>query len=503
MQEDAKTIGNSFPTYTHLKSALLDNMVYFQGEFAGCADFVCRDFVVCGHRMEVLTIDNMVDKLTLNECVLLPLTSARPPAGAGDVKACYRWIRDMVLSASDAKESFTYEETVQYMMAGFAVLLFDGVDAAVAVGLQGFKYRSIEEPNLETVLRGSREGFVEALRINLSMVRRRIKNPALKFETYILGSESKTEVCIAYIKDVANDEILESIRKRLFGINIETVLASGFLQSYFQDHPYSIFSTVGTTERPDTLCGKLTEGRVGILVDGTPLALYTPFLFVENFQNIDDYAVGTYYAFFTRFLKFLAFFVSVLVPGLYVAIGSFHPQLLPSALLMTLATSEEATPFPLVIEALIMQVTYELIREAGLRLPKQIGFAINIVGALIIGQAAVAANLIGAPMVIVVSLTATTSLVTPTLYEPGIVLRFLFIFLAGMSGLYGITLGIIFVLYHICSIKTYDIPFTAPVAPFELFSMRDVLIRAPWKILGRKKKQVDQMPGSNVDQTQG
>ncbi|HEX3027434.1 MAG TPA: spore germination protein [Clostridia bacterium] len=498
-QGPSKAVGDTVPDPEHVKHNMVDNLIYFQGKFAGCADFICKEMTVCGNKVALMMIDNMVDKVALTESVMNPLTRAQKPNAPMNEEETYLWVRDCVLASIDQKEIFTLEECISLLMLGFVIVLFGDEDKAISIGLQGFKYRGIEEPNLEQVLRGSREGFVEPLRINMSMVRRRVKNPNLKFEVVTIGNESKTDICLTYVKGVASESILSDIRHRLLSIDISMVLASGYIQAYFQNNPYSIFATVGTTERPDTLCGKLNEGRVGIIVDGTPLALYTPFLFVENFQNMDDYAVGPYYAAFTRLLKFMAFFTSVFVPGLYVAIGSFHQALLPTPLLVTLAKAEETTPFPLVLEALLMQFIYELIREAGLRLPKQFGFAINIVGALIVGEAAVTAGLIGAPMVIIVAITATTSLVTPTLYEPGVILRFLFIILAGMSGLFGITLGTALILFHLCSIKSYEIPFTAPLAPFSLFSMRDLLIRAPWKILSRRKMSVQNMVGSNVD----
>lgn len=502
-QQQSQAAGDQFPQNERIKASLLDNGIYFQGKFKDCSDYVQKDMIVCGIRTKILMIDNMVDKVALSECVMNPLVRAQKPMDVSGSHETYLWIRDCVLSAIDQKEIFTYEESSDLLMMGFVLVFFDDEDRALAIGIQGFKYRSVEEPNIEQVLRGSREGFVEPLRINISMLRRRVRNPNLKFEVHTIGRESRTDVCLAYIKDVAADSVISDIRHRLLSIDIDMVLASGYIQAYFQNHPYSIFSTVGTTERPDTLCGKLNEGRVGIIVDGTPLALYTPYLFVENFQNMDDYAVGTYYAAFTRLLKYLSFFISVFVPALYVAIGSFQQALLPTPLLITLAKAEETTPFPLVLEALLMMFIYELIREAGLRLPKQFGFAINIVGALIIGEAAVSAGLIGAPMVIIIAITATTSLVTPTLYEPGVVLRFLFIILAGMSGIFGITVGAAFVLFHMCSIKTYEIPFMAPLSPFDLFSMRDLLIRAPWKILSRRKMNVQDMVGSNVDKNWG
>ncbi|HEX2938518.1 MAG TPA: spore germination protein [Ruminiclostridium sp.] len=497
-----KPEAGSAPEYTQLKKNLLDNMTYIQGQFDGCADFVSKELVTCNRKAAIICMDNMIDKLTLTQSVLGPLSSAAIPLGVTKDEDIFNWFRDKLLSSIDEKEAYSYEEAVGYVMAGYAVLFMDGVNKALAFGIQGYKYRSIDEPNTETTLRGSREGFVEPLRINLMLVRRRIKNPNLKFEVYVIGKETKTEICLAYIKGTVEEETLNQVRHKIKTINMDTVLASGYIQKNFQDSPYSIFSTVGTTERPDTLCGRLNEGRVGIIVDNTPLALTMPFLFVENFQNMDDYAVGPYYATFTRILKYLAFFTSVFIPGLYVAVGSFHQALLPSQLLYALAQAEEATPFPLFFEALLMQIIYEMVREAGLRLPKQIGFAINIVGALIIGQAAVSAGLIGAPMVIIVAITATTTLIIPTLYESGVVLRFAFIILAGMAGMYGIILGIAFFGFHLSAIKSYEVPYTAPLSPFNARAQRDVLVRAPWNVLSKRKIAAQDLPGANIDKTQ-
>ena len=499
----SKGIGDQTAEFTQLKASLLDNMIIFQGKFDGCADFVYREFTACGKKMAVMMIDNLYDKLTMTQSVMEPITRATPPKGMTDGDAFFIWLRDDLLSAVDQREIFTVEECQWLAMSGFAILLVDGYGKALVFGFQNFKVRSIDEPKIDRVMRGSREGFVEALRINLSIIRRRMKNPGLKFEVYQLGSESKTEVCLAFIKGAVSETVLDNVRHRLMSIDIETVMASGYIQAYFQDHPFSIFSTVGYTERPDSLCGKLMEGRVGIIVDGTPVVLVTPYLFIENFQNMDDYAVGTYYATFTRILKYIAFFISVMLPGLYVAIGSFHQAALPTELLYTLAQSEEGTPFSLVEEALLMQVIYEILREAGLRAPEQIGSALNIVGAFLIGQAAVSAGLIGAPMVIIVSLTATTSLVVPTLYEPGVIMRFVFIFAAGMAGLYGVTLAFAFFALHLCSLKVYDIPYMAPLMPLDVYSMRDIIVRAPWKILSRKKTRVQNMPGSDASKILG
>jgi spore germination protein KA len=482
--------------------SIFENICVFQGEFDQCSDFILREFTINGNKVALMMIDNMIDKEVLTNGIITPLTNCTAPIGVIDAEQKFLWIRDCVLSSIDEKEVFTIDECISQMTAGFVIFLYDGVNRAISIGLQGYKFRSIEEPKTEQVLRGSREGFVEPLRINLSLLRRRIRNPNLKFVIFSVGKESKTDICLSYIKGIAADSVISEVIRRINSININTVLDAGYIQTFMQDSPYSIFSTVGTTERPDSFCGKLNEGSVGLLIDGSPQALIMPQLFVANFQNFDDYAVGTYYATFTRVLKYAAFIVSFLLPAFYVAVGNFHLALMPTPLLYTLAQSEESTPFPLVGEALIIQIIYEMLREAGLRLPRQFGFAITIVGSLIIGQAAVSAGIIGAPMVIIVALTATTSLVVPSLYEPGVVLRFALILLAGMSGFFGMTLGLAFVFIHICSLKSYDVPYTAPISPFDTLSMRDVVVRAPWKILSRKKNKVQDMPGSDVDKTQ-
>jgi spore germination protein KA len=289
----AKGIGDSSEEYTQLGSSLIDNMIVFQGKFDSCADFVHREITVCGKRAELLMMDNLTDKLAFTQGVLGPLMRAEPPNNIKDDTKKFKWIRDCVLSYIDQREIFNFEECQWLIMTGFVCLIIDGYNKALVFGLQDFKSRSIEEPSSETVMRGSREGFVEPLRINISMLRRRMKNPNLKFETFMLGHESKTEICITYIKGIVSESVLDSVRHRLKTIDIDTVLASGYIQAYFQDHPSSIFPTAGYTERPDALCGKLSEGRVGILVDGTPVALVVPYIFLENFQNMDDYAVAS------------------------------------------------------------------------------------------------------------------------------------------------------------------------------------------------------------------
>ena len=476
---------------------LLDNIIKVRQFCSNTEDLLVRQMEVCGIPVAFLMCEGMFNLGNMTELLIEPLTRLRlEKPRPEDLLA---WMRYKTVLAGDTKECYTYEELFRFIMSGFVVVLVDGKNTGIALGMQGFQIRSISEPSSETNVRGSREGFVESLRINMSMVRRRMKTPKLKLEFLTLGTKSKTDICLVYRTDMVSLPMLEEVKYKLSKIKLDVVLESGYIQPFLERRPLSIFSEVGVTERPDTVCAKVSEGRIGILVDGTPFALIIPFLFTENFQSFDDYANRPYYATFIRWLKYISFFLTILLPGFYVSIATFHPELFPSALLFNVAASEESTPFPIVLEALIIHLFYEIMREAGLRLPRPVGHAVSIVGALVIGDAAVTAGLIGAPMVMVVALTAISSFVVAPLYEPITILRFTFILLGGFWGMFGITLGLAVVMVNLCAIRTVGIPITTPASPFSWYSMRDVLVRWGWKGLGKQDLKVQGLPGSQLE----
>ena len=333
----------------------------------------------------------------------------------------------------------------------------------------------------------------------MTMVRRRIKSPLLKFELMTLGKTSKTDICLMYMTDKVSNKLLREIRYKISQIKLDIILTSGYIQPFLEGKPWSLFSDVGTTERPDVLAAKINEGRIAIVVDGTPYALIVPYLFSENFQSLDDYSHRAYYASFIRIIKYFSFIATILLPALYVGVGTFHPELLPHALLFNISAAEEITPFPLMIEALIIHLLYEIMREAGLRLPRPIGHAVSIVGALVIGDAAVSAGLIGAPMVLVVAMTAISSFVVPSLYEPVAVLRFAFIIIGGTLGLYGITLGCMMILLNICSLSNFGFIYMSPIAPFSFSAMRDTFIRISFPKMQRKNIKIQNLNGMEVN----
>ncbi|MBQ2280617.1 MAG: spore germination protein [Ruminococcus sp.] len=471
-----------------------------QSQFDNSADLSVRVFTLKSAlkiQAAVITMEGLVDKEQLSQSVLNPLLTF--DYGARDSAAVSVIAYSSVMASSDVIKLSSADEIVTYITSGFAVLMIDGAEELYAVGVQGYSFRGVSEPESEVVQRGSREGFTEPLRVNMSMIRRRMKTPDLKFEQMTVGTDSKTQLMICYLQSQVSLDLLNKLKNRLSGCNLETVLASGYLSDYLEDNGSgSLFSGVGISERPDTVCGKLTEGRIAIIVDGTPAVMIVPHLFVEEFQSVDDYSNRTYYAAFIRLMKYLSFFVSVFLPGLYVALAQFHPEYFPTWLLINTSESLAQTPFPVTAEVLAITVVYEIMKEAGLRIPKSLGHAVSIVGALVIGDSAVNAGIISASTLMVVATAAICGYVTSPLYPPIMMLRMLFIVVGGFTGLWGITLATAVVLIGMCAKTSLGVPYLSSLSPFSLRRMRDVFIRAGWRQLSKHTIRVQKFPETEV-----
>ncbi len=471
-----------------------------QSQFDDSADLSVRVFTLKSAlkiQAAVITMEGLVDKEQLSQSVLNPLLTF--DYGARDSAAVSVIAYSSVMASSDVIKLSSADEIVTYITSGFAVLMIDGAEELYAVGVQGYSFRGVSEPESEVVQRGSREGFTEPLRVNMSMIRRRMKTPDLKFEQMTVGTDSKTQLMICYLQSQVSLDLLNKLKNRLTGCNLETVLASGYLSDYLEDNGSgSLFSGVGISERPDTVCGKLTEGRIAIIVDGTPAVMIVPHLFVEEFQSVDDYSNRTYYAAFIRLMKYLSFFVSVFLPGLYVALAQFHPEYFPTWLLINTSESLAQTPFPVTAEVLAITVVYEIMKEAGLRIPKSLGHAVSIVGALVIGDSAVNAGIISASTLMVVATAAICGYVTSPLYPPIMMLRMLFIVVGGFTGLWGITLATAVVLIGMCAKTSLGVPYLSSLSPFSLRRMRDVFIRAGWRQLSKHTIRVQKFPETEV-----
>lgn len=480
--------------YNSLSEKLKDLKI----EFANSADFTVRNMKlnsVDKKQAALITIEGMCNKEVISLSITEPLLNYDFQNLESDM--IIDKIKSSILSASEIVEFSNKEQLVMFSTSGFAVLMIDGTDRMLAIGVQGFSFRGVTEPESEVVSRGSREGFTEPLRINMSLIRRRIKSTDLVFETLTVGSKSQTQIMLCYLHKKVSKKILNTVRNRLNNCNLETVLASGYLTEYLEDGTKkSVFSGVGISERPDTVCGKLTEGRVAILVDGTPAVIIIPHIFVEEFQSFDDYSNRPYYSSFIRILKYLSFVVAVFLPGIYTAFAKFHPEYFPNELLVKTSESLSKTPLPVTLEVLMIMFVYEVMREAGLRIPKSLGHAVSIVGALVIGESAVSAGIISSSTLMVVATAAICSYVTSALYAPIMMLRFVCVAVGGIFGLWGIVLFVCIVLTNMCSKTSVGVPYMSSLAPFSLNSMRDVFIRSSWKKLSQKTINIHKFPES-------
>jgi spore germination protein KA len=467
----------------HLKK----NLETIQTLLRNSNDIIIREFCF-GNESQVhaalVFIDGMVNKGIINANIVKPLIYdthliKSQALNENDIK----FIRRSLLAVGDVNEKAGFDKLIASLLYGNAIFLLDGSDSFLDIDAKGWETRAIEEPKIEQTVRGPREGFTETLRTNTSMLRRKIHNPNLVFEQMILGKRTHILVCLAYVKGVAPPALVEEVKRRLKLIKTDDILESGYIEQFIEDAPYSPFATVGNSEKPDRVAAKILEGRVAILVDGTPFVLTVPSLFIESFQAAEDYYSRPYYASLVRFIRFIAFMITLLAPGLYVALESFQPELVPTPLLLTMAAAVEGTPFPAVVEALIMGIIFELLREGGIRLPATIGPALSIVGALIIGDAAVKAGLIGAPMVIVIALTAVSSFLVISHTDAVTLLRFGLIIMAGFLGIYGLGIGLIAILFHLCSLRSFGLIYLSPIDPISWSHLKDTFIRVPLRFL--------------------
>lgn len=459
------------------------------------SDLTLKHAKAGGHSICIVFCEGMASTGTMADLIFQPINTLTADMPFEEL---VRTLEDGLIIAGEQKQSDTYSDICSDIMSGFVTILIEGLDHAISLGVQGYAARSVEQPSTHSNVRGSRDGFVEVVRTNVSLVRRRMKNTDLVFKMMQLGDMSQTDVCMCYIKNVADKKLVKEVEKRLKNLPLNTILEGGYIQPFLENPGNQLFSEVGATERPDVFTSKLHEGKVGVLIDGTPFALYLPKLFMENFAVIDDYTGRPFFTALIRIIRYMAIIFATVVSGFYVALANFNPELFPEALLLNLATSIQDTPYPLLAECLVIHVFYEVMREAGLRIPSNIGHAVSIVGGLVIGDIVVSAGLVGAPMVLMVAMSAITSFVVPDLYDSIAVLRFAYIIVGGMWGLFGITILSAIIAIKLCSQESYGVPHTAPVSPFSPKALRDLIIRRSWRKMAERDYRVQDLAGVNV-----
>jgi spore germination protein KA len=414
------------------------------------------------------------------------------------------FIERSLLPIGGVSQIENFEELFTFLLSGEVIFLMQGCKIGYRISLKSWKDRGI--PEAEGVVRGPRETFSETMRTNTALLRRKINNPRLRLEGKTIGEITKTQISMMFIDGLVDKKVLDEVRRRLDRIDIDGILESGYIEELIQDEAYSPFPTIHHTQKPDVVAAALLEGRVAIIVDGTPFVLIVPALFNQFFQAAEDYYERSLISSLIRILRFVCLFISLLAPAVYVAVTTFHQEMLPTPLLVNLMVQREAVPFPAFVEAFLMELVFEILREAGVRLPKAVGQTVSFVGALVVGQAAVEAGIVSAGMVIVVAITAISSFVIPA-YNMSIalrILRFILMMIAAGFGLYGVIIGIIVIVLHLCSIRSFGIPYMTPYGPYISSEFKDSIVRLPhWMMSKRPTSLVsnDVIRGNNPPPT--
>ncbi|TVY08434.1 spore germination protein [Paenibacillus cremeus] len=450
-------------------------------------DLVIRHFCIGGHTdyaAALIYIDGMTNTAVTDEFILkAAMLDIRSHDLEDSVSSeqMHRRLQQFGLPVNEVDQADNLKKVVRSVLSGDTAMLIDYNDKALLLNTKGWEKRGVEEPRTESVVRGPRNGFTETLRINTAQIRLRIKDPDLIVKNMTVGKRSNTDVAVIYLDGVANEQIVQTVVKRIQAIDIDAAMESGYIEQFIEDNHWTPFPLIQNTERPDKATANILEGKIAIICDGSPFCLIAPAVFSQFYHSPEDYYERFLIGTLIRLIRVVSMGMALMLPSLYIAFSSFHPEMIPSRLVIAMAAGRSTVPFPSIVEAFLMEVTMEILREASVRLPGPIGPTIGIVGALVVGQAAVQAGIVSPIMVIVVALTTIGSFAAPS-YSAAIALRMLrfpLMIAAALFGLYGIMLFLILIIIHLCSLKSFGVPYMAPIAPSRVNDMKDTAIRVP------------------------
>ncbi|GJM80503.1 spore germination protein [Paenibacillus sp. HMSSN-139] len=475
-----------------LEAELENNLSSIQSQMHNSADLVVRRLIIMGKRnAALLFLSSMTDQRLIQEGIVanlqLPFSSFEPKEGEEPMNP-FDWVYRERVHANIGQQSSDWSVLLDLLMKGQTLLLIDGYAEAMTFDTRMVEKRAIEQPQTEQVIRGPRDGFIEQLETNLSLIRYRLQSADLVIETGELGRRTKSKTVVCYIDGIADPHLVGEVMRRLAKIDIDGIIDAGYIEQFIEDQPISPFPQIQNTERPDKTVAALLEGRVAILVDGSSFALIVPALFDQFFQTVDDYSERFMIASLLRLVRLIALLFSVFFPSLYVSVISYNPELLPTDFAVAISGGRAGVPFPAMLEVLIMEASMEILREATIRLPQMIGGALSIVGVLVIGQAAVSAGLSSPITVVIVALTTIGSFATPA-YNTAIamrMLRFPLIVLAGLFGLYGVMIGSIFIINHLLYLESFGVPFLQSILAKKRAGFVDTFVRAPLWWMGKR-----------------
>lgn len=479
---------------TELFRELDKNTAYFKQLLHEPKDLIIKVFSSAGTgiRCCLMYMDGLTDTTIINDNIIRPLSQAVASGGAdsrfaaGARREFLTVVKELVVQSGKVQEATGLEEVSHALLAGDTVIMLDELDCALLIGSKSPPLRAIQEPVTEAVVRGPRDGFTESIRTNMALVRSRLRDPNLRMHTCSVGRRSRSSLTILHVDGIAHPNIVAEVKRRLDTIDVDALPESGIIEQWIEDSFMSPFPQVLHTERVDKVVSALVQGKVAIMLEGTPFVLVAPVTFSQLLNSPEDYYERWMVGSLIRILRYGAAFIAVFLPAFYIALVSYHPGLIPSKLAFSIAATREGVPFPAIVEVFMMEATMELLREAGIRLPKPIGQTIGIVGGLVIGEAAVSAGVVSPIMVIVVALTAISSFAIPS-YSISLsfrLLRFVVMLGASIFGFFGIVLVYIMINIHVANLKSFGIPYSTPFAPFFRKDWSDLVWRSPTMMLG-------------------
>ncbi|MGN7413013.1 spore germination protein [Paenibacillus sp. SAF-068] len=452
------------------------------GDFMGnSSDFVVREITIGRKHAALFYLDGMVDMQKVQDNVIRPLHEF---TFSDRDEMSLPFLKNSILDVGEASLAQSIEDALDQILSGGALLLLDGMDEGLVISLPGWEERSITESKAQPVIRGPQESFTETLRTNTTMVRRRVKDTRVRLSNIKVGEKTKTDISVMYMDGIADQDMVLNLISRLKRMNVDRVLEGEYLEeSLTEKKQFTIFPIFYNSDRPDSIAAGVMEGKIAIFVDGTPFVILAPAVFVDFIQSAEDYYQSYIYSSIIRILRYISLVICMLAPAIYVALTTFHQDMIPTVLLLSLSAQREGVPFPAFVEAIIMEVIFEILREAGLRMPRTVGQAVSIVGSIVIGQAAVEANIVSPVMVIVVAITAISSFVIPsyTMAIPIRILRFVFIGLAAIYGVYGLTVGMLILFVHLNSLHSFGVPYMTPFANYNSSKQSDAVLRFPFR----------------------
>lgn len=484
-----KGFSNSSSIPEGLSLSILDNLNTIKSIYNALinSDIVIREFLCTINKKSysafLVHFDGMTNSQIINNFLLKPLMRNNFSSRLNNNPALDEYILRTLMPQNNVKKLYKFSDVSTSINSGNCVLFIDTINVAFDIDIKKFEQRSVNTPENEIVIKGPQEAFIENLRTNTSLLRRIVHNENLIIENFSVGSMSQTSCSVCYIKTITNNDLVSEVKYRLNNLDIESLQSSGQLEQLIEESGSFGIPQILSTERPDKCAKFLYEGRVIVLVNGNPYALIMPAVAMDFLTSPEDTNIKSTFANFLRFLRFLAVAITLFLPGIYVALTSFHQEILPTELLFSIISSRENVPFPVIVELLIMEISFELIREAGIRVPSPIGSTIGIVGGIIIGEAAVSANIVSPFLVIIVAITGIASFAIPD-FSFGFhlrVFRFAFIFLGFAFGFLGIGIGIFAYITILCSIKSFGVPFTSPFTPMSLNQNIGYVVPPTWK----------------------